>query len=255
MRRPLHDTLLAQGRFRGECFRERAPGAGQGACSSQSCNGALDWPWCIVRQLGMAIYTTVFAATSAELHAAFPGWRTPLASPVRRKGVHPFTKEPITYDSWEPEDDVPAVTSDVTFPAPSVVVMSGDYSAYLEGRLPAGVARLPHLAAKSVLSPHVDALLAAVAGQAMTALRPGLFPPRSSGSDACLDLWPAESVPLLAGIGEAAKPALRKRIAEAEWFADEEWALSDVTWLLDGLIRVAKAAAPAGRSLFLLTEP
>lgn len=53
----------------------------------------------------MAVYTTVFAATSVELHAAFPGWRRPLDAPVRRKGVTPFTKQATTYDSWEPDDD------------------------------------------------------------------------------------------------------------------------------------------------------
>jgi len=41
----------------------------------------------------MAIYTTFFLCKPEELPGGFPGWRLPLAKPVRREFRNPFTGE------------------------------------------------------------------------------------------------------------------------------------------------------------------
>jgi hypothetical protein len=46
-----------------------------------------------------------FRATEAELRAAYPGWKLPLADPNRRQGTNPFTKQPVEILSWDPNPD------------------------------------------------------------------------------------------------------------------------------------------------------
>ena len=201
----------------------------------------------------MAVYTTFLAATSEELEAAFPGWFKPLAKPVKRTTINPFTKKPQTYDSREPED---ALRPSAPASRPVVVATQGDYQAYLRDRLPPGVHALPKLAAKGVLSTHVEQLLAVVGTRAEEPLLPALFPPGGSqATGKTLDVLPGWGVEALASLSDGALPQIGEQLVKAEgWFADEGWAVKDCTWLLGELRSVALRAREGQRALYLLTE-
>jgi hypothetical protein len=201
----------------------------------------------------MAVYTTFFAATAIELEAAFSGWMKPLSKPVKKTSINPFTKQPVTYDSWEPEE-----ASRPAPPAarPVVVAMRGDYQAYLRNRLPSGLQALPNLAAKGVLSTHVEQLLAVVAKRAEEPLLPALFPPGGSAATGkTLDVLPGWGVEAIASLRTDALPVQGEALATAEgWFADEGWAAKDCTGLLGELRDLAARAFGERRALYLLTE-
>jgi hypothetical protein len=201
----------------------------------------------------MAVYTTVLAATASELDSAFPGWRKPLPKPVKKTRINPFTKKPQTYESWEPED---VVSDDLNKPGPGVVQIHGDYQTYLRERLPARLKTLPMLAAKGVLSTHVEQLLAAVAGRAEERLLPAMFPPGGSAATGkTLDVFPAWGIEALAELVDDALPSIGEQLATAEgWFADEGWTPRDCSSLLGELRRMALNAREGQRSLYLLTE-
>ena len=203
----------------------------------------------------MAIYTTFFAATAEELEVAFPGWLKPLAKPVKKTSINPFTKQPVTYDSWEPDEALHA-PAPVPAPRPVVVAIQGDYTAYLHDRLPTGMHALPKLAAKGVLSPHVEQLLAAVAKRPEERLVPALFPPGgSAGNSKTLDALPDWGVAALAGVPDEVLPQLGEQLVQAKgWFADEKWAAKDCIRLLGELRSVALKAREGQRALYLFTE-
>src|SRR5262249_44810119 len=52
---------------------------------------------------GMAIYTTFFLCKPEELPGGFPGWRLPLAKPVRREFRNPFTGELSVVETHDPD--------------------------------------------------------------------------------------------------------------------------------------------------------
>jgi hypothetical protein len=205
----------------------------------------------------MAVYTTFFAATASELEAAFPGWKKPLPAPVKRTTINPFTRTPQTYDSWEPDEVlIQPSAAPSTPPAPRVVAMQGDYQSYLRQRLPAGLHGLPLFPAKGVLSPHVEQLLAAVAGRAEEHLKPALFPlggSRATGKT--LDVLPAWGAEALAGLDHTASSGIGDRLATAEgWFADDGWGAADCARLIGDLRDIALKARETRRSVYLLTE-
>ena len=51
----------------------------------------------------MAIYSTFFLCKPNDLPRNFPGWRLPLAIPVRRQLKNPFTGQTSTIETREPE--------------------------------------------------------------------------------------------------------------------------------------------------------
>jgi hypothetical protein len=201
----------------------------------------------------MAVYTTFFAATAIELEAAFGGWMKPLSKPVKRTSINPFTKQPVTYDSWEPEE---ASAPAPPVARPVVVAMRGDYQTYLRSRLPSGLQALPKLAVKGVLSTHVEQLLALVAKRAEERLLPALFPPGGSAATGkTLDVLPGWGVEALASLRTDALSPLGEALATAEgWFADEGWTEKDCTGLLGELRDLAVKAVGERRTLYLLTE-
>jgi hypothetical protein len=200
----------------------------------------------------MAVYTTFFAAQPSELAGALPGWRQPLPSPVKRTRVNPFTRQPQTYESWEPEHIEPRPTP---LANPRVIEMRGDYPTYLRERLPAGMRTWPHFPTKGVLSPHVAQLLALVGGRAEERLVPALFPPGGSASGTTLDVLPAWAIDTLADVQRDAIPSLSKQLATAKgWFADEGWGVEGCAGLLEGLHALAFKARDGVRRLYLLTE-
>jgi hypothetical protein len=185
----------------------------------------------------MAVYTTFFAATDAELKAAFTGWLAPLPTPVKRTRMHPVTKKAMTYDSWEPDDASKAPAS-----PPNRVLVSGegDHAGFAHTRLPMGVQALPHLAAKSVLPPHVEQLLGILAGRTEERLRPALFPPGGSATGTTLDVLPDWGVEAVAMASNADLPRFAETMASSDgWFADEGWPADACADLLHGLRRIA----------------
>ena len=54
------------------------------------------------RAMGIENRLTLFAATDTDLNACFPGWRMPLPEPRVVELICPFTKKPITLQTWDP---------------------------------------------------------------------------------------------------------------------------------------------------------
>ncbi|WP_435017694.1 hypothetical protein TA3x_005313 [Tundrisphaera sp. TA3] len=51
---------------------------------------------------------TLFVATDADLDSCFPSWRKPLAEQAPVEAINPFTKESMTFLSWDPGRPVDA---------------------------------------------------------------------------------------------------------------------------------------------------
>src|SRR5262249_26464704 len=134
---------------------------------------------------------------------------------------NPFTKQPVTYDSWEPEEDDAGDAA--RLPRRVVTAIQGDYGAFLESRLPDRVRTLPHLALKSVLSPHVDELLGLLTKESVERLRPARFIPHGDGSGATLDLLPGAGVLALSRASDADLVEAARRLSAEGWFSDDGW--------------------------------
>jgi hypothetical protein len=201
----------------------------------------------------MAVYTTFFAGNEVDLDEGFLGWRRPLAAPVKRTSVNPFTKQSYTYDDWEPEDD--DVGDEPAFPRKLVTAIKGDYAAYLEGRLPDRVRSLQHLAVKSVLSPQVDELLAVLAKEGVDRLHPARFPPRRAESGAMLDVLPDAGVLVLAKSTDGELVDAARQLSTEGLFADDRWPADACADLFRSLRGLAIQATRRTLRMFLLTEP
>jgi hypothetical protein len=126
----------------------------------------------------MAIYTTFFIADPKDVLGGFPGWKLPLAAPVRREFRNPFTKQVVTIETREPEwaDEVEGDT----LPTFAAAAVEGRYEDYLEGRLPPFVRERHHWAAKGLTEIEVEPLLCAVG--AGSELKSPIYAPPSSGA-------------------------------------------------------------------------
>ena len=107
----------------------------------------------------MAIDTTFFLCRPAELPSGFPGWRLPLAQPVRRKFRNPFTGKDEIVETRDPEWS--DGEGDELGRENQVVEIAGSYEDYLEGRLPPFVRSCPHWAAKGLTQVELTPLLEA----------------------------------------------------------------------------------------------
>jgi hypothetical protein len=128
----------------------------------------------------VAIYSTFFLCNPEELSSGFPGWRPPLAEPVRREMTNPFTGKTMTIETREPEwpdDDDEEQFANMEF---AVVAIQGNYKDYLEGRLSQFVRARPHWCAKGLTSVELDAL--AEASNLPAALDDALFSPPATGA-------------------------------------------------------------------------
>src|SRR5262249_13358383 len=96
----------------------------------------------------MAIYTTFFLCKPEELPGGFPGWRLPLAKPVRRQFRNQLTGEVSALGPGEPE--WPEDAGEKLGREYRVATIEGLYEDYLEGRLPPFVRSCPHWAAKGL---------------------------------------------------------------------------------------------------------
>jgi hypothetical protein len=203
----------------------------------------------------MAIYSTFFLCKPKELAKGFPGWRLPLAKPIRREIRNPFTGEWTVIETRVPE--WPEDASEQPEREYQVAVILGRYEDYLEGRLPPFVRGCPHWAAKGLTVVELVPLLEAVG--VSTALECPLYAPPSSG--ASIDQFPSEFLARLDCIDQA---AVAKRWAEAMSTPEhthsvtgrklsEGWTTQEALDLLQSLVALA-ARATKGQQLYLLTE-
>jgi hypothetical protein len=121
----------------------------------------------------MAIYTTFFLAEPKALADGFPGWRPPLAKPVRREFRNPFTGEAMVTESREPDWSEPVEVK----PGKKlrVIRVKSTYTDYLEDRLPPFVRRCRHWATKGVTEVELTPLLEALGVKG--SLEPALYAP------------------------------------------------------------------------------
>ena len=203
----------------------------------------------------MAIYTTFFLCKPEELPGGFPGWRLPLAKPVRREFRNPFTGELSVVETHDPHwpEDAPEVLGREY----QAVTIEGGYEDYLGGRLPPFVRALPHWAAKGLTEVELYPLLE-IAGVAGSIECP-IYSPPSSGT--VVQQLPPEFV---AKLGSLNHKALASRWAAALSTPEhthsvsgvkisDGWTASEALEILQPLVALARQAT-AGQQMYLLTE-
>jgi hypothetical protein len=207
----------------------------------------------------MAIYSTFFVHAVDQLPQAFPGWKAPLPAPVPRSFTDPFTGQTTTQltrePTWDEDDDVDEE------PAPVVVEIEGDYSKYLEARLPPAVAAAPHWCAKGLTNVELDGLNEAL-GLSGTSGEDALFCPPSRGA-VLLGLAPALTTALVEARAAdlPARAALWAAVMSRPEYTHSklgrrvapDWTPGDAMSILVPLVGVA-ASVGSGQGLYLLIE-
>lgn len=109
----------------------------------------------------MAIYTTLFACPFADLVRGFTRWREPLVVPVLKTRKNPLTGQFESIMSREPtwENPVTEIEQAVEYQATEI---SGDYSTYLEKRIPTFVRSCAHWCWKGLTELELEELSRAV---------------------------------------------------------------------------------------------
>lgn len=108
--------------------------------------------------------TTLFVVTDAELTEFFPGWRLPLAAPVRVTARHPFTGEPMSYDQWDPGRDPSILSGPTLFEQQGRAILSpvvppdDAYPNWLEKDAPPLLRTFPHCAMKGITMAQLTGL-------------------------------------------------------------------------------------------------
>lgn len=210
----------------------------------------------------MAIYTTYFVCDPEALREGFPAWKPPLAEPLARVSVNPFTGERTTVTTdvpeWDDDDDVES-----SVPSYQATAITGDYGEYLEQRIPSFVRSQPHACLKGLTTVELQALIAVATGDSSDA--PLLMPLHAHpAANACL-----ESVPdlLTKKLRDGDEPALR-RIA-TDWAGlmstldythnldgdrvQNDWAIDDAILTVGEIAAVAKKGSDTA-CMYLLTE-
>jgi hypothetical protein len=116
--------------------------------------------------MGIEIRLTLFVATDPDLDACFPGWRLPLPEPRNVETVNPFTREPMTLQTWDPGRPAEAGPPGSIRVArrrravKPILPPEGDEASWLEERdTPALLRTLPHFAMWGVSFPPLRELL------------------------------------------------------------------------------------------------
>jgi hypothetical protein len=201
----------------------------------------------------MAIYTTLFLSQPSELPDGFPGWRLPLAQPIRRETRNPFTGRVVVIETREPE--WPSDAGREQGKGPQVVVTKGSYNTYLERRLPPFVRQCPHWAAKGVTEVELNPLVEAVGETG--AFECALHSPPSSG--ALLQQFPTD---VLGRLRQLSPPQVKE--VATRWAAimsdpehiepgSEGWSPADAMGILRPLVELARKAT-VDQKLYLLIE-
>lgn len=207
----------------------------------------------------MAIYTTLFLSQPVALPGGFPGWRLPLAQPVRREFKNPFTGKVTTIETREPEwpEQESTEAADQQY---QVVAIEGSYENYLESRLPAFVRACPHWATKGLTEIELNPLIEA-AGVSLT-LECTLYSPPARG--ALLQQFPQEILPKLAALDQRELEAVASRWAAtmsspkhthsvAGTKISDGWTMSDAMDCLRPILSLGRQTANNQR-MYLLIE-
>ncbi len=179
----------------------------------------------------MAVYTTLFVASDAELSELFPGWRAPKARPARVKRKNPFTGENATVELWDPGRKAKAALGPTLFETHGrklvdpVLPPEDDYQSLLEDNAPALLRTLPHSAMKGVTEVELIALAEALGAGPSPPAR-FVDCPEDEGLIAAL---PAAAVGPLAALADRqlrkAAKAWQKALGPAGGSGGLEWAL------------------------------
>jgi hypothetical protein len=205
----------------------------------------------------MAIYTTIFAATEADLRELFPGWSSPLAEPLLEQQINPFTKQPMMVKSWVPRastDPGRAVDLSQLYESAApilapVVPPEGEFSGYaitLEERAPRALRALPHASFKNVLGTHLLAIACAVGVESDGQ------PARVGPDGTQLDCLPRAAVSALAGLAEGELPNLAERLVD-EGF-DDVGGADDVLRILRAVHALAIIALSTDRVVCVFVD-
>jgi hypothetical protein len=203
----------------------------------------------------MAIYTTFFLCVPKELHSGFPGWKKPLAKPVRREVRNFLTGQLIAIQTREPEwgDE----ESDEPQPPRRVVSIKGRYKDYLETRLPPFVRDCPHWAAKDLTELEISPLIEAVGLR--SGLEPALYsPPSRSGF---VQVFPSAFPTTLGTIDQPHVAHAWAAVMSSPEYAEtadgemvsDGWTATTALSVLKPLTALAERATK-GQRLYLLTE-
>jgi hypothetical protein len=206
----------------------------------------------------MAVYTTFFLCKSGELPGGFPGWRLPLAKPVRREFRNPFTGVTSVIETREPE--WPEDEGDEPGREPRVVAIKGRYEDYLKGRLPPFVRGCPHWAAKDLTELELKPLLQEFG--IGTDLASAIYSPPSSG--AIVQQLPSELLTNMSALTSRRLTAVARRWAATMSSPEythsvsgakisDGWAAAEAGEILRQLVALARQAAD-GQEMYLLTE-
>jgi len=209
----------------------------------------------------LAIYSTFFLAEPNQLPSAFPDWKLPLAEPLTRTSVNPFTREEVTITTRAPEwEDFDP--EHVDFPERQVVAMEGDYQTCLENRIPPFVQSQPHWCGKNLTNVELEPLVAAATGIDDPELESALYahPALACGSEQC----PDEFVARLKSLADSDLNAIAKqwaaRMSTPEYThsvsgdrISDDWSLEDAVSLLNPMAQLARRHTD-GQSLYLLIE-
>jgi hypothetical protein len=203
----------------------------------------------------MAIYTTFFLCRPEELPGGFPGWRLPLAEPVRREVRNPFSGEASVIETREPNwSEDPGIIPERE---DRVVEIKGSYEDHIEERLSSFLRACPHWAAKGLTEVELDPLIQAAGVTA--AMECAIYSAPSSG--ALVQNFPPA---FLAKLGSSDQKAIAERWAAAMSTPEhthsvtgvklsDGWTASEALEILQPLAALARKAAP-GQHLYLLTE-
>jgi hypothetical protein len=206
----------------------------------------------------MAIYTTFFLCKPEELPVGFPGWRLPLAKPVRRKVRNPFTGKMVVIESREPK--WPKGAGDEPDRDYQVVAIEGPYEDYLEDRLPPFVRGCSHWAAKGLTEVELKPFLESAGVD--DRLEPAIYSPPSSS--AMVQQLPTELLTKLGSLNQRGLRSVAKRWAAVMSTPEythsvsgikisDGWTVSDAMEIVQPIVELARKAA-SGQRMYLLIE-
>lgn len=206
----------------------------------------------------MAIYATFFVCKPEELLAGFPGWRPPLAKPVRRQFKNPFTGELSSRETTTPE--WPDEGDEAFHREYQVVSIDESYEDYLERRLLPFVRANRHWAAKGLTEVELSPLAQAIGVDPK--FECPLYSPPSSG--AILQELPVEMASRLLALDQQDLNAVAGQWAATMSTPDythsvsgerlcDDWAASEAIAILQPIVRLARQAT-TGQRMYLLIE-
>ncbi|XAM01513.1 hypothetical protein OT109_08960 [Phycisphaeraceae bacterium D3-23] len=125
----------------------------------------------------MAIYSTLFLATSDDLLQMFPDWKAPLSTPRDLVVRNPFTGEEKRTTSTEPEWKE---EENIVLSKHDVVGIEGDYLRFLEQRIPDSMRERPHICSKGFTHIEYEPLSSLLGIEPL--LEPAFYAPPSAGA-------------------------------------------------------------------------